>query len=232
MRVAITQRHMALEKGADRDALDHDYIQYYPSFGMTLVPVSNVLADPVAFVKEMGCEALILVGGNGVMPQLYGDTVRFPNSFSEQREKTEKALVDWAVKEKIPVFGICRGLHFLNVYFGGKLLQNIKEELKSNVEHVAVNHHVDLVGDDVKKYFGDECVEVNSFHNQGITSAMLSSKLRAFAVCDGDKTIEAAYHPTLPIAAVTWHPERKSPDPGFNEVLVRAFVERKLFWKK
>ena len=42
MLIAISQRSMKMGKGANRDALENDYIEYYQEFGITLVPVPNV----------------------------------------------------------------------------------------------------------------------------------------------------------------------------------------------
>ena len=98
---------------------------------------------------------------------------------------------------------------------------------------MAAEHEVILTDDQTKKFFGLEKVLVNSYHNQAILPEILSSQLKAFAVCSSDETIEAAYHPDYPIAAVTWHPERiKLGDTAFNDKLVRAFVNRELFWEK
>lgn len=231
MKVAITQRHLKADVGSDRDALENDYTEYYSNFGMTLVPISNALKNPAKYLEELKVEAIILTGGNGVLPSLYGQEIKFKNLFSEKREITEKAIVDYAVKKRFPILGICRGLHYINVHFKGSLLQNIKEELKSKVEHVAADHELKITDKKAKILFGKEKILVNSFHNQGITKKMLSSKLKDFAVCEGDNTIEAAYHPDYPIAGITWHPERKSPDAKANEKLVKAFLDRKLFWK-
>lgn len=228
MKVAITQRHLKVEVGADRDALENDYTEYYPEFGMTLIPVSNALEDPVSFIKETGCEAIILTGGNGVMPELWGETIQYPNSFSQKREEVEKKLLEYAISVKMPVLGVCRGLHFMNVFFGGKLLQNIKEQTDSNVVHIAKNHELKIV--DKNDYFSDS-VMVNSFHNQAILKDMVAKDLKIWGICPGDDSIEALYHPDYPIAGITWHPERKSPDMDFNAKILKAFVNKEMFWK-
>ena len=233
MRVAITTKQLETEYGGTVDILETEYTQYYPKFGITLVPIPNSLENPAEYLEELGVEGVILTGGNGVHPSLYGQEMKFPNKWSLDRERTEKAIVDYAIEKKLPILGICRGLHYLNVHFAGSLLQSIKDETNSQVKHVAAEHEVILTDDQTKKFFGLEKVLVKSYHNQAILPEILSSQLKAFAVCSSDETIEAAYHPDYPIAAVTWHPERiKLGDTAFNDKLVRAFVNRELFWEK
>ena len=106
----------------------------------------------------------------------------------------------------------------------------IKEETDSKIEHVANNHQIKLIEKDTIDLFGKES-EVNSYHNQGITSSNLSKELNVFATSE-DGIIEAVYHKTLPIAAMQWHPERKSPDTLINEKIVKAFLKKEIFWKK
>ena len=47
----------------------------------------------------------------------------------------------------------------------------------------------------------------------------LSDELRTFAVSE-DNLIEGLYHPNLPIAAVQWYPERKSPNKSINDKFI------------
>ena len=225
MKVAITTKQLETEYGSTVDCLEIEYTKYYSQFGITLIPIPNSLEDPAKFLEELQVEGIILTGGNGVHPNLYGEEIKYPNKYSLDREKTEKAIVDYASNKKLPILGVCRGLHYLNVHFGGKLLQSIKDQTSSQIEHVAKNHTINLIN------LPEDSAVVNSFHNQGITPELLSPQLKSFATC-ADGTIEAAYHPELPIAAITWHPERKSPDENFNKKLVQAFVNKELFWTK
>jgi len=146
------------------------------------------------------------------------------------RDFTEKCLLDYAVKNKIPVLGICRGMQFINVYFGGKLIQNISKEIKSSFKHVAKDHLIELL--DKRLHSGKRNqVKVNSYHNQGVDNITLSSKLNCFAKST-DGVIEGIFHPNLPIVGIEWHPERNSPDKEFNYKLIKAFLKEDLFWKR
>ncbi len=228
MRIGITQRHLKAEKGADRDALENDYVEYYTMFGITLIPIPNVLPDVEKFCKEMKIEGFIISGGMGVPATLWGEEIKYPNNYSEKRTATDKHVLDYAIKHKLPVLGICTGVHYMNVYFGGTLWQDMKEETDSNVKHVAKDHDITITDAKAKEYVGIKETKVNSFHNQGLKK--ISSKLKPWASCPEDNTVEALYHPDYPIVGMTWHPERKSPDKQFNKKIIEAFVDKKLFW--
>jgi len=61
---------------------------------------------------------------------------------------------------------------------------------------------------------------------------LLSTELRIFAISEKEGLVEGLYHPSLPIAGIQWHPERKSPDKELNEHLIRSFMERKMLWRR
>ncbi|VVC03225.1 GMP synthase [glutamine-hydrolyzing] subunit A [Candidatus Burarchaeum australiense] len=220
-RIAISQRVCAEHKGARRDCLEQSYVQYYGAFGLTLLPVSNVLPNIPAYLRELKPDGMILSGGNSVNPELYGVSKSAGLNVAEERDATEKALLQFAEAERLPVLCVCRGLQFLNVYFGGKL-RMVKD-------HVASFHPVELLKCE-KADFGKKRTTVNSYHDFGFDTGELARGLKAFAVT-ADGLVEGAYHPGLPIAGIMWHPERESPDAEFNDKLMRAFVDRKWFWK-
>ena len=148
-----------------------------------------------------------------------------------KRDGVEKAMIDYALGAEIQVLGICRGMQFLNVYYGGKII-DLREK---NISHPAgkeYHHPVEI--QNKQGFFGKKTIiktTINSYHNQGLTEKELSSALLPFAVST-EGIIEGFYHPALPIVGIQWHPERSSPDQEFNRKLVSAFVNRKFYWKK
>ncbi|MCB0323680.1 MAG: gamma-glutamyl-gamma-aminobutyrate hydrolase family protein [Bdellovibrionales bacterium] len=233
MRVAITQRHLTSEVGADRDALEHDYLLYYPRFGMTMVPISNVCEDLEAFFGNFSIEGIFLSGGNAVHPSEWGESeVLRDNAFSAQRSSLHKRLIELAIKLRIPTIGICTGLHAINVHFGGTLTQDMSLLPASPVSHVGATHRVSITASELAENLGRGAIVVNSFHHQGIRPHELAPVLRSWATCLEDGSVEGVYHPDLPIAAMVWHPERPGCDEDCSELLVRAFLKRTLFWKQ
>ena len=123
-----------------------------------------------------------------------------------ERDATERTLVDRAIEEHVPVFGICRGLQFLVDYFGGAL-----EPVEN---HVRTRHRI--TGDISRP-------SVNSYHTLG--AKHLPPPLVALATAE-DGTVEALRHATLPLFAIGWHPEREHPFTAEDIAFVQKIYEQ------
>lgn len=213
MLIAISQRNDKNKHGDFIDNLENNYVNYLEKFGIKLLIIPNSTKDVFSYFEEPSISGIILSGGNDINPELYGEKRVNGLAVSKERDSIEKKMLEIAIKKKLPVLGICRGMQFINVFFKGKL---------TNVEgHVAKNHIV-------KTKDGE--FEVNSYHGQGITSKEVSPELKVFA--QSGEIIEGIYHPSMLIAGIQWHPERKSPNEKVNRKILKAFLDRKLFWKK
>ncbi|MEK6900603.1 MAG: type 1 glutamine amidotransferase [Nanoarchaeota archaeon] len=227
MKLAISMKQDYDKHGAERSVLEDAYNEYFRQFGLILFPISNSVLDISSYLKEAGVEGIILSGGNDIDPQSYGGERTDGLSLALKRDKVEKTMLEYAIKNGLPVLGICRGMQFLNVYYGGKIIDFREKGIfhpagKEQIHKVVIIHHQEVLGTEVK---------VNSYHNQGITQKELSSSLRVFALSE-EGIVEGFYHPSLPIVGVQWHPERDSPDEMFNEKLVEAFVKGEGWWKR
>lgn len=231
MNVLITQHCIRDEKYGVRDILNHDYVHYLSRFGIHVIPVPNVPAALPSFLSHVAVHGIILSGGNNVSPEMYGGKTPVKD-VSQERDALETKLFDHAIKKKIPVLGICRGMQFINVYFGGKLVQNIRKECGTCVSHRASLHSVKLLSGEATRCLKAASVRVNSYHAQGVHLKTLSPELEFFAVTEDDGIVEGLYHPRFPAAGIQWHPERKSPDVKANARILKAFLQRKLFWER
>jgi N5-(cytidine 5'-diphosphoramidyl)-L-glutamine hydrolase len=218
MLLGITQRDVQHQFG-NRDCLEKDYVSYFEDFGTTLIPISNRSKNAESYFA-LPLQGLVLSGGNNIAPYLYGSKELPEKDCSIDRDSTEQSLVRLAIKKKLPILGICRGMQFINAYFGGTI------ETRLGEGHVATEHEINVSGFNGRK---KENFKVNSYHAQGLKDTDLSAELRTFAKSE-DGVIEGVYHPKLPIAGIQWHPERKSPNKSLNTKLVKSFLERKLFW--
>ncbi len=229
MILAISQRQQYNKYDAPIDVLEHTYPQYFKSFGILLLPIPNVALRVQDYFNQFPIQGIILTGGEDINPKLYGENIDWPNT-SPFRDETEKKMLEIAVAREIPVLGICRGMQFINVFFGGKLVKNIKEEITA--EHLpGKDHLIKITNEKIISVLGEKEVMVNSYHNQAVTFGTVSPSLKIFATAEYN-IIEGLYHPTLPIAGVQWHPERKNPEEEINNKLVEAFVKKELFWGK
>lgn len=227
MIIAISQRNMEMRKGANRDALENDYVEYYENFGIILLPIPNVCKNLEKYFDEMSIKGIILSGGNTIGANAYYEKIN-DDDISEERDETDKKLIQIALERKLPLLGVCRGAQFINVYFGGILIYDVKKE--TGVNHVATTHSINVTDKKAIDFFGKDKFTVNSYHNQGITKKTLSSELKEFAISE-DGIIEGIYHPRYPIAGILWHPERPNSDKDTDRKIVEAFINGKLFWE-
>ncbi|MGN0553863.1 MAG: gamma-glutamyl-gamma-aminobutyrate hydrolase family protein, partial [Oscillospiraceae bacterium] len=82
------------------------------------------------------CNGFLFTGGHDVDPELYNETAIGDNVLCcKERDEMEKKFLDIAVENDKSVLGICRGIQFINVFFGGSLYQDIPLQYKSSTEH-------------------------------------------------------------------------------------------------
>lgn len=198
-----------------RDAISHDFVHWLCEMGHTPVLIPNGLRAPGAYSRDFGIEALLLTSGNDVKPR---PGVR--DETSSERDRTEHALLDFAVDSRTPVLGVCRGMHLINLHFGGAVLSDIRKQRPDSAMHVAVDHCVRLEGE-FQAVAGSACIITNSFHNQAVAPEGVGGRLVPFARCEADGLIEGLHHADLPIVGIQWHPERPNPAKLFDRAIAQ-----------
>jgi putative glutamine amidotransferase len=207
--VYLISQNIAQGPYRPHDALEQTY-QLYFGKRAALVPVPNLASRVPRLVKELRPRGIILTGGR-----------TDADALTEKRDTTERTLLDLALEREIPVLGVCRGLQFINRYFGGSV--------RSMPGHVATTHAITLIDTDLHGEFGTE-LRVNSYHNDAVVLRGLSPHLQACAVADAE-IVELLKHKYFPIAAVQWHPERENTDQALIDKLTHAFFEKRLYWR-
>lgn len=229
MNVIITQRHTENDKIGWIDGLENNYTKYFASFGLNLFPLSNICPNIDYFVDTIKPSGIILSGGGDVDAKLYGGENLKNQVISKYRDYTESKLLQLAISRKIPVFGICRGMQFINVYFKGKLVDmNNNSQL---VHSPNKKHKIELIDQNLIHLYGNnECI-TNSFHNRGMMKNSLGKNIKPFAIYRDLGLIEGLYHEKYPIAGIQWHPERNKSCTNIDNILISSFIKRELYWK-
>ena len=173
-------------------------------------------------------DGLLLCGGNDVEPKHYGEDVNGAVKFDPARDEVELALIKAFLDAGKPIFGICRGLQLLNVYFGGTLHQDLENAdfHTSHADFDIVHSAIAAEGSSFQAMYGKE-FSINSFHHQGIKRLADGFKVTLTAP---DGVIEAIEHETLPIFAVQFHPEKmcylgSRPDTVDGGKIIEQFLE-------
>lgn len=153
------------------------------------------------------CDGLLLPGGWDLNPSLYGQENNACEGVDDALDALQYAALDAFVKAKKPVFGICRGQQLINVYFGGTLIQHLPQaEAHSRFGQPQDKvHGTRAEPESILRRLYCERFPVNSSHHQAVDT--LGEGLRVTQYAD-DGVIEGLEHPSLPLFAVQWHPER------------------------
>ena len=157
-----------------------------------------------AYVNDAETAGIVLSGGNDL------SLLNPDDQLSQMRDKFELALIDKAVKRRLPLIGICRGMQILAHYFGTALVKL--------PGHAGTRHAVSFEKADNCPWLTG-LKEVNSYHNWGIRR--LPSELQSCMMA-ADGSIECFRHRHLPVWGQMWHPEREAP---FSEIDMTTFKE-------
>jgi putative glutamine amidotransferase len=169
-------------------------------------------------------DVLVLAGGSDVDPASYG-AERHPRTGPTwpERDRFELALAREALRRRLPLLGICRGMQVLNVTRGGTLVQHLRD-VPGGHRHLAepgtwAEHEVRLEpGSLAARAAGSEQISVKTHHHQGVDE--LGEGLVATGWSDPDEVVEAIELPGPELAlGVLWHPEQ---DP--SDRVIRSFV--------
>ena len=158
-------------------------------------------------------DGLIITGGNfDINPELYNKTILGSRMIKSKRTAFEICIFEKFLKIKKPILGICGGQQLINVACGGTLIQDIKSEKPSLINHEQQNQrnetsHIIQITKDTKLYAitKKNKIFVNSAHHQSVR--ILGKNLIECAKAE-DSIIEAIEHIEHPwCIGVQWHPE-------------------------
>jgi len=176
-------------------------------------------------------DGIILTGGEDINPLQYNDTINLAvcGDINYQRDTLERKLFDFALKNKIPLIGVCRGMQMMNVASGGSLYGDIPTEIGTTVIHRnngEVMHDIVLC-DTSSLIFstGSDTIMVNSWHHQGLK--IMPNHLRVIARSfDGlpeAVVMDKSEHPFM--IAVQFHPERLGKDNAIHQKMRDSFYK-------
>lgn len=188
----------------------------------------------VKFVKNadeaLTCDGVLFTGGSDITPSFYGvEKDEKCGKTNLNRDKIEKEIFDVFYKTGKPIFGICRGMQFINVCLGGSVYQDITdkqtEKHKDSVKMFNNYHKVKIEnGSLLSDIFKRENITVNSTHHQAVKSLGENLKTAAISHDGFIESYESTSHPFC--VGVQWHPEHVFRKDDLQRKLIEVFVKK------
>jgi putative glutamine amidotransferase len=194
-----------------------------------LIPLLESPESVTAIRRRL--DGLLLTGGGDLDPALYGEAP-LPECGEPERERdeVEVALTRWALDERLPLLGVCRGMQLLNVVQGGSLYQDIVTQRPGAPRHDIIerprgsrSHEIAIdPSSRLAAILGAPRQQVNSLHHQAVNRVGAGIEVVAWSE---DGIAEAMELPDHPFAlAVQYHPEELVPEDEASHRLFAAFV--------
>ena len=181
-KIGITQRIYISEHGEVRTQIDINLYKFIYSCGYIPIGIpyfnekkNNSLIKLKNWLEKTRINGIVLSGGEDI-------------GIFKLRDFSENFLIKYSIKKKIPLFGICRGMQIIGLFFKSKIIR-VKN-------HVQKFHVV---------YSKKNRITVNSFHNFSLKNCPKNFNIEYKAL---DGNIESIESKQKKIYACMWHPER------------------------
>lgn len=158
-----------------------------------------------------GIHGLILPGGRFPSPeQFYCDAAPNATTKYEPRAAAYLNCIAEALKEHLPMLGICAGAQMIGGVLGMKMYRNTKQYTNTDIEHKTkiLDAHKVLIKNPSPLYdiLQTEEIETNSRHTESMLPYASDSKLTIYARTE-DNIPESWGNAEKNIMCIQWHPE-------------------------
>ncbi|MGZ8520105.1 MAG: gamma-glutamyl-gamma-aminobutyrate hydrolase family protein [Candidatus Binatia bacterium] len=163
-------------------------------------------------------DGLVLSGGNfDIHPSYYGEKpLAGLGTIKAERSNFELDLTAAALKQDLPLLGICGGAQAINVALGGSLYQDIGAQVGDAQEHqqsrksVKRGHRISIQPRTLlRKIVGRSHAEVNTTHHQAVKTlgrGLIVNAVAGDGIIEGIESTRHAF-----VIGVQWHPEVLAP---------------------
>jgi putative glutamine amidotransferase len=144
------------------------------------------------YFNALWIDGILLTGGNDL-------NSLNPSDESKQRDDFELKLIKYGIENNIPIFGVCRGMQIIAIYF--------KCEFKKVSNQVSIKHK--LIVNDKSRYkqYLDKINIVNAYHNYAVE--LINDDFIVSAWNEDKTIIKAIEHKKYKIFGQMWHSERE-----------------------
>lgn len=195
-----------------------------------IIPVSSDLEKTKKLIDL--CDGLLFPGGEDIDPGYYGENPH--KNLGEIRPEVDKFLFHsllYALEQRKPALGICKGMQMMVVATGGSLYQDIYSQREEETflhcqsgRRTYGVHQVQIDKDSrLFQILETEQIATNSMHHQSVRT--LGKGLRLSAHTE-DGIVEAVESLDGRLIGVQWHPEEMVPESDAMKRLFQNLVQR------
>ncbi|WP_375723167.1 gamma-glutamyl-gamma-aminobutyrate hydrolase family protein [Arcobacter sp. KX21116] len=182
--------------------------RFFIIFSLFLCGARTKIITPNKPYDDLEMDGLLISGGNDLYNAFIEDkTCKIEDVISYERDVLEYTLLNKAVENNKPVFGICRGYQLINIFFGGELCKDIRRD-GYDYKYTPLPWKTISV---TKGGILDTCLKtsnlkINTLHHQAVQKLPESFKLEAVDKYNIIQSISKKDDNNL-IFGVQWHPE-------------------------
>ena len=187
--------------------IDYNYARAIMQSGVNI----RFLTYSACTEQMSGIHGLILPGGRFPSPeQFYCDAAPQASAQYEARAKAYLDCIDTALKQHLPMLGICAGAQMIGGVLGMKMYRNTKQYTNTDIEHktkILDAHKVFIQNPSPLFYILQTAeIETNSRHTESMLPYASDSRLTIYARTE-DNVPEAWGNTEEHILCIQWHPE-------------------------
>jgi len=182
-------------------------VEFYGGAPVLIPTVAETSGSDFLFSIVSAIDGLLIPGSRDMDPKFYGESPHPAiKPMSPERTETELSVLRLALERDMPVLGICGGMQFINVFYGGSIHQDIKALLPDALCHEGGEvHGIAVLSDTVfGGLVGEKEFEIKSYHHQAINRVGEGLRVSALAP---DGIVEGFESADGRLMGFQWHPE-------------------------
>lgn len=225
-------------RGEEVGALNYARIPYVRQLverGLEPRFVSMLMTPEMIANAYRECSGLLCMGGGDIDARTYGHVNHPKNDRAEpHRDVVELALIRMAMVDRVPIFGICRGMQAIAVASGGTLHQHIPDIIEDEEHGIGEGNGYDALrdrarhvvyidaGSRIAGIVGATEAQMNTGHHQAVATIGPAVRITGRSPGGIAEFLEGA-DPWHFCIGVQGHPEAQ--DDGVTKRLFDAFAD-------
>ena len=186
----------------------YSYVYAVQESGGIPIVLPTVSDDEAIERYVAALDGLVIIGGSDIPPEAYGqEKHEMTRVLPQQRYDFESKLIPMWLESGKPILGVCLGMQFVNVAAGGTLIQDIPDQIGTDLNHARGNYHPVQIeaGSHLAERVGGVEAEVYSSHHQAVLDVADGFKVVASSsdgIIESLERTEGGWG-----LCVQWHPE-------------------------